>query len=266
MAKKTHADGESAKVASSAKTPVPLRLFKDWAVKQSVTSPTAVNIYAENDAKRSAAVQQLKDLLIEHFVGNENVLKAGGFAKALGIIQESLPTGKKARSGDLGELLAAEFVNSETTYKVAVAKLQWKSDKETALHGNDIIGIRITDSRIEAIKGECKSRQSFKPSDAQEALTALKKHDGRPNPASVAFIAKRLYEQERDEEANVYRDLLTGRELRAKDLTHLVFVLSGNVPSAQLATVVDGKHKIQRQGAAVVVKDHADFIKSVFED
>ena len=32
---------------------------------------------------------------------------------------------------------------------------------------------------------------------------------------------------------------------RAKDLIHLVFVLSGNTPTIRLDSVVDGKHKIQ---------------------
>src|SRR5713101_4090846 len=136
MAKKSDPAPRSSQIAPNTKAS-PLRLFRDWALKQS-SKATSI-IYVENRAKRAAAIQRLKALLIDHFVGHETVLKAGGLAKSAGIIKSSLPTEKKARSGDLGELLAAEFVNSETTYRVAVAKLQWKSDKETSLHGNDII-------------------------------------------------------------------------------------------------------------------------------
>jgi hypothetical protein len=242
-------------------------LFNGWlSPAKAPDPPLSLQIFVEDAMRRADAVTHLKELLIEHFIGLFTVLRAGGFEKAAGIIQSSLPTGKRTRSGDLGELLAAEYVNSQTSFTVAVAKLQWKSDKETALHGNDIIGLRVTSNRIEVLKGECKSRQQFTPSDAEEALVALRKHRGRPNPASLAFIAKRLYEQSRDDEANVYRDLLTNRDFRPRDLTHLIFVLSGNTPTQQLTDVLSGKHRIQRVGVGVVVDDHGGFVESVFAD
>lgn len=77
---------------------------------------------------RSVGLSELKSLLIEHFVGEVTVLKAGGYTKAAEIILNSLPSNKETRSGDLGELLATEYVNAETSFVVPIKKLRWKSD------------------------------------------------------------------------------------------------------------------------------------------
>jgi hypothetical protein len=37
-------------------------------------------------------------------------------------------------------------------------------------------------------KGECKSRGKFSDDVAKEAVEGLDKHDGRPNPSTLAFI------------------------------------------------------------------------------
>jgi hypothetical protein len=59
-------------------------------------------------------------MVANHFVGEETILKAGGYKKAAEIVANSLPSAKKTQSGDLGALLATESVNSETAFVVPV--------------------------------------------------------------------------------------------------------------------------------------------------
>src|SRR5262249_333583 len=160
-------------------------------------------LYGERDGARSIGLKLLKELLAEHFVGEATILNAGGYTKAASIIANSLPTNKKIQSGDLGELLATENLNSETSFVVPIKKLRCKSDRETAMHGNDVIGVDTNTKPVRVLKGECKSRAAFGMSVVEEAVASLDLHDGRPNPSTLAFIAKRLYEEGRDEEANV---------------------------------------------------------------
>src|ERR1041384_1054642 len=112
----------------------------------------------ERSGTRALALDALKKLLGAHFVGEETVLKAGGYQKAADIIKNSLPSDKKTQSGDLAELLATEYLNSETTFRVPIHKLIWKSDRQMPLHGNDVVGIQIGGGRPRILKGECKSR------------------------------------------------------------------------------------------------------------
>ena len=131
-------------------------LFKKW-LTPAASPYTAVTLYQERPGGRPAGLKALKKLLIEHFVGEATVLQAGGYKKAAAIVTNSLPTNKKTRSGDLGELLATEYVNLETSFVAPIYKLRWKSDRQTAMHGNDVIAVDATKKPIQVLKGECKS-------------------------------------------------------------------------------------------------------------
>jgi hypothetical protein len=244
---------------------VPSDLFKKW-LKPVSTPHQGVTLYGERTGARSIGLSALRGLLGEHFVGEATILQAGGYTKAAAIIANSLPTDKRTRSGDLGELLATEYINSETSFVVPLKKLRWKSDRQMPMHGNDIIGVDTKLKPVHVLKGECKSRAVFGAGVVVEAVNALDLNDGRPNPSTLAFIAKRLYEEKRDNEANVFRDLQCGGTIAARNMTHMIFVLSGNDPSKHLANGPKSEHSgIKRENAAILVSDHAVFIEAVYK-
>jgi hypothetical protein len=240
-------------------------LFKKW-LKGVATPHSGVVLFAERNGTRAVGLEALKQLLADHLVGESNITKAGGYKKAAKIIVNSLPTNKQTRSGDLGELLATEYINAETSYVAPIKKLRWKSDRQMPMHGNDLIAVDTKAKPIQILKGECKSRANFTKAVAEEAAECLDLHDGRPNPSTLAFITKRLYEENRDDEARVFQDLQVEGTIAAKNLKHLIFALSGNDPSEHLAKAQKSKHSgIKREGAAVVVSDHGTFIEAVYK-
>jgi hypothetical protein len=240
-------------------------LFKRW-LKPVATQHPGVTVFTERTGTRAFGLQALKTLLGNHFVGEETILKAGGYKKAAEIIANSLPSAKRTQSGDLGELLATEYLNSETPFVVPINKLRWKSDRQMAMHGNDVIGVDATVKPVRVLKGECKSRVKFSDDAAKEAIEGLDKHDGRPNPSTLAFITKRLYEENRDDEAKIFQDLQCDGAIVARNVTHLIFALSGNDPAKHLADAPKSKHRgIKRESAAVVVSDHGDFVTAVYK-
>ena len=240
-------------------------LFKDW-LELIPTAGPGVTLYGERAGSRTAGLAELKRLLADHFVGEATIVKAGGYTKAAEIIAHSLPSAKKTQSGDLGELLATEYLNSETSFVVPIKKLRWKSDREMAMHGNDVIGLDTSTQPIQILKGECKSRMIFGESIVAEAVESLDKHDGRPNPSTLAFITKRLYEEGRDTEAEVFRDLQASGSINAKNITHLIFAVSGNNPAKHLLGGAKSKHRgIKRVNAAILVSDHGRFVSSVYD-
>lgn len=240
-------------------------LFTKW-LKPVSTSQQGVILYGECHGARSIGLSALKKLLAAHFVGETTILQAGGYTNAAAIIVNSLPSNKKTRSGDLGELLATEFINSETSFVVPLKKLRWKSDREMSMHGNDVIGVNTKVKPVRVLKGECKSRAALGKDVVDEAAVALDLHEGRPNPSTLAFIAKRLYEEKRDGEADVFRDLQCGGTIAAKTITHMIFALTGNDPSKHLANGPKSKHSgIKRENAAILISDHAVFIDAVYK-
>jgi hypothetical protein len=244
---------------------MPTDLFEKWLKPGSKTHPSVI-LYCERPGARPVGLKMLKALLAAHFVGEATIVQAGGYKKAAEIIAHSLPTNKKTQSGDLGELLATEYVNSETSFVVPIKKLRWKSDREMAMRGNDVIGVDTTTKPVRVLKGECKSRATFSNVVVEEAVDSLDKHDGRPNPSTLAFIAKRLYEEKRDGEAEVFRDLQCKGAISHKNVTHMIFALSGNDPAKHLFGGPKSKYRgIERQNAAILISDHADFITEVYQ-
>ena len=240
-------------------------LFTKW-LAPLATEHDGVALYNERENARSAGLKLLKKLVGDHFVGEITILQAGGYAKSANIIANSLPDGKRVRSGDLGELLATEYVNAETQFDVPINKLRWKSDRQMAMHGNDVVGVDTSVKPVRVVKGECKSRVSFGATVVKEAADSLDLHDGRPNPSTLAFIAKRLYEEKRDKEADVFRDLQCGSPMAAKRITHLIFALAGNNPAKHLAAGPKPKHlAIKRENVAIVIKDHGAFVAAVYK-
>lgn len=241
---------------------VPVNLFRDWVSKG--TSAT-VPVYREQTGTRELGLSELKRLVANHFVGDETILKMGGYEKAAKTIQNSLPTRKRIRSGDLGELLATEFVDSETTFRVPIRKLRWKSDREMPMHGNDVIAVDVTRRTKRVLKVESKSRARFTAQVVEEAVTGLEGHGGRPNPSTLAFIIKRLYEEDRDQEARIFENLQVDGALAARNIDHLIFALSGNDPAKPLAAAPKPKNSAMgRSCAAVVIHDHSEFIDAVY--
>lgn len=246
---------------------MPGDLFKKWLQTPSAKSLTGVTVYVERKGARSLGLEAVKKLLGDYFVGEATIVRAGGYKKAAKIIANSLPTNKKVRSGDLGELLATEYLNSETPFVVPIKKLRWKSDRETAMHGNDVIGVDTKAKQTRVVKGECKSRASFGKATVLEASQSLDLHDGRPNPSTLAFITKRLYEEKRDAEAKVFQDLQAEGAISARNINHLIFALAGNDPSEHLTAAPKSKHSgIKRESTAIVITDHGAFVASVYKN
>lgn len=240
-------------------------LFKTWLELTTSTSKD-VPVYRERASARPLGLAELGELVADHFVGEKAVLKMGGYKKAAKTILNSLPTSKRTQSGDLGELIATEYVDTETSFRVPVRKLRWKSDRQMPMHGNDVIAVEISKSgKVRVLKGESKSAATVSAATVAGAAEGLDRHEGRPNPSTLAFIVKRLYDEDRDAEAKIFEDLQVDGALAPKDVEHLIFTLAGNDPSALLAAAPKPKRAgVKRLVAAVVISDHRDFVEAVY--
>ena len=243
---------------------MPSELFSKW-LERGSSSGVAIDYFVEKKGAQKVGLGLLKPLIADHFVGESNILKLGGYEKSAEVLKNSLPTNKRTQSGDMGELLATEYVNSQTDFTMPIKKLQWKSDRQMPMHGNDVLGLNYTTSPRQILKCECKSRNQFGDNAVTEASDGLNQFDGRPNPSTISFITKRLLEQNKDDEAKIWSELQTKDPLPAKNLTQMVFALGGNDPTPALAKCPKAKAKgIQRKHAAIRLSAYSDFMKAVY--
>jgi hypothetical protein len=240
--------------------------LKDWMnVTRPETGVAELVVLQERPGKRSSIEVAIQETVTDHLAGLDIVRRIGGYKKTLAHIRNKLPTAKRVRSGDFGEILASEYIDQCTEYRVPIKRLQWKDDRNTTMRGNDVIAIQKHIKRWRLLKAESKSRASLSERVVGEAVEGLDKHVGRPNPSSLAFISSRLRGHNRDEEAAVFEEFQS-RPPKPTEIEHLVFTLSGNNPTNHLRNHIGNTSaKIRRHLVGCVIADHQQFINTVFD-
>ena len=193
-------------------------------------------------------------------------IEALGAPKTARLLREHLPTTKRAKSGDFGEILATEVAEQQLQYEVPIRRLRWKDGRDMAIRGDDFVGFIDDKGVFQLLKGESKSRAALSPSVLDQASAALDSNRGRPTRHSVIFVADRLRKQERHDLATKLEEaVLSG--FRQVTVSHMLFVVSGNCAQQLLTTHLRSVVKRQRIRYAVAVRipDHKDFISRIFK-
>lgn len=74
----------------------------------------------------------------KHFAKILEQLGKSGAAKWLCI---KLPKTTKIKSGDLGEIIATEYIGEKTQFAVPIKRLRWKDSRDMSMRGDDVIGV-----------------------------------------------------------------------------------------------------------------------------
>lgn len=248
-------------------------LFGRWlATKESEIGRHQKVLFTEVDGARETVLAELREIVHQHYEAPEITaqrLADLGAEKTAAILREELPTSKRGRSGDMGEILATEFVKRALDFRVPIHRLQWKDGREMALRGDDIVAY-AGDGQAEELrflKGEAKSRAALPPAVVGEAIAALDRDKGRPSRHSVLFVATRLREKGEDGAATLLENaLLSG--FRGAEIEHLLFALCGNNPDKHLSAYLEKykNRKRKRHAVGLQVDDHAGFIRRLYEE
>jgi Cap4 SAVED domain len=227
--------------------------------------------YFEADAtKLSTAVANVAAIVPGHYTAAARVagiLKKLGKPAAAKYVAEKLPSGPRSRSGDIGEMLASSWVSDFTVYKIGVLKLRWKDHREMAMRGDDILAVCLDPAlKIRFLKGEAKSRASLTKKTVEEARTALLSSSGRPTPHALAFVSDRLFEAGENELADLIDQCQLKKRIKIDQLSHLMFMFTGNNSRKLLAAdLVAYKGRIRQYAVGLRVPTHQTFISKVFK-
>ena len=192
-----------------------------------------------------------------------------GYEKAAAILSERMPRRPRARSGEIGEILATEIVEEKLGYRVPFRRLRYKDGREMALRGDDIIGIASTPDGLSFAKGESKSRANLTKTTITEARAVLSRDSGRPTPTSILFVVDRLMDRGGTDEqlGRAIRDSFANQSVPARRVAHVMFTMSGNsAPQAladDLTTASENRHHVSIH---LHIPDHQDFIKKSYEE
>jgi hypothetical protein len=206
-----------------------------------------------------------------HYASEEriaNLLERLGKPASADFIRQKIPEGPRIRSGDLGEILATEYVAEQTVYTVPIKRLRWKDHRNMAMRGDDVIAVRMPDEGppLEFMKAESKSYAQLAAGVVTRAREALNKDGGLPSPHALAFVADRLREAGEVGLADAIDDAQLVDGILPSQVCHMLFVLSGNDPKALLrADLVAYGGPMNQLSVGLRISTHQQFIKDVYE-
>jgi hypothetical protein len=239
-------------------------LFKTWVTGSEAKKGLSITILYEKDGTRPLAIAALSAALETNLLP-EKVLALPGNEKLM-LLANAAAKSLRARSGELGEVLATEYIAGEKAYPVFVRRLRYKDGQDLAMRGDDFLAFRKGKAgAVEVLKVESKARRALTRTVAKAALMGLNKYEGRPTPQSVAFVVMRLFEEDRDADAQLVKTALEQR-LDIKQVEHFAFTASSNDPkTVLLAAHDDVPSTARREVVGLRLEEYHDFLAAVYK-
>jgi hypothetical protein len=250
-----------------------MTLFDEWCEsRRTENKRKRLWKFTEKDDGRETIQTQLCETVRSHYDSLDRIaddIEKLGYEVAAEILRERLPRTKKARSGDLGEILASELVEEELGFRVPVRRMRYKDGREVPLRGDDFIGVKYgEDDGLRLLKGESKSRSTLGKTTITQARESLNRDNGRCTPSSLLFVADRLLERDGGEAelGRAIRKEVGTRTLRPSRIDHVLFTLSGNAPPASLEADLEAAEDGRNHTVINVrIEDHQEFIADIYE-
>ncbi len=182
------------------------------------------------------------------------------------LLRKKAPESQRARSGDMGEILATAYLEEEMGYVVGPSRLIHRDHQEWAMRGDDVLGARFDDGEVQLAKVEAKSRASAGGAVIREARAGLERENGLPSSHSLTQFAERLFSTVDDRLGDAIMDLLLDAGVRPRRVTDVMFIFTGNDPSKHVRADLEAYMGSSRQKAVVLrVPAHQNFIRESFE-
>lgn len=227
---------------------------------------------AEKEGSRDFVQADLINRVRGHYDDPRNIsddIAELGFPGAGNILRERMPRDARKRSGEVGEILAIEFVEYQTGFRIPFRRLRYKDSREMPLRGDDFLGIEQADGHLTYLKGESKSGVNMGGGVIAEARERLGDDDGRPTPISLLFVADQLLKGNDADQAlgRLIRNEVGRGAIHARDVTHGLFTLTGNDRRAKLEDDLnDAANDYGHVSVNLKITDHQEFIAWIYEE
>lgn len=201
-------------------------------------SPTDSNIphrsLNHGSTGREQTVEQLRAALIEHHVSAAMIAQDRRKIKnlrALGYpIDEAsvrrFPASDTTRKGNLAEVFLAEYICAASGACLPVYRLRYNPNIEQSMKGDDVLAFDFTSKRPHIIIGEAKFRGTPSKKAIQDIVSGLVRSHQAGLPASLQFVADRLYELNQIELADRVEDCSIKMAQGRLDLSYVGLLLS----------------------------------------
>ena len=215
-------------------------------------------------------VSALVDVLPNYYVDPESI--AGMLARlgknaAAEKLRTKIPEVKKIRSGDIGEVLATDFIEESTNYSVPIRKLRWRDHRNMPMRGDDVIGVLVNheEQTIKFLKAEAKSYKALGRKVLNEAREELDLDNGLPAPHALGFVAERLREIGNQTLADLIEKVQLVDGIETNQVEHLLFTFTASPATLQKEAFETYDGNIKQISVGFRVKDHQELIANVYQ-
>ncbi len=249
-------------------------LYEKWCRRQrAIDGNKTLWRFVEREHGRTFALGELPGRVLDHYMSHEEIatlLDELQFPEVANCIRELLPTEARVRSGDLGEILAVEFVEEMLAYTVPIRKLRARDHREMPMRGEDVIGTTYDDgNRLKLLKGEAKSARRVSKATVKDARKRLDEDHGRPTAYSLIFVARQLLGSGDSDKSKLGHDIMREAATRAMpkaNLAHLLFTFSGNIVTDIIQADFNAADGTREQHSAnLTIHAHGEFVKAIYE-
>lgn len=191
----------------------------------------------EIDGTRDAAINALAQWIVNYHVHNhsKNVI-----ARKRAILKKHelddfidkmklLPKAENTKKGNLGEIILIEYLKASRGFDPIVHKLQYNTNVDSAMKGDDVLMFNTKDLFSEVMYGECKFRSIPSKQVVEDIVNNLEGAKGLP--ASLEFVANILADR--------------GETDLADDITELhIKIEDGSVPVTNVGFLISTKSDV----------------------
>jgi len=187
----------------------------------------------QSDAFLDYTVQALQ----KHHISPENMERRRKIIQSLHVVQGDLPVSPypknlSTRKGNFAEVVLAEYLQATTDAQMPIYKLRYNPNADQSMKGDDVLLFDLDSDPIRIVVGEAKFRGTLSKQVVKDTVTALTCSRQKTLPASLAFVADRLFEEGKTEMSDkVFRcaTLIAANRLR---IDHVGFLMSSTKAGA----------------------------------
>lgn len=154
--------------------------------------------------KQDELIAAITQWIVSHHVSPENVERDRIRREALerqGFHDPTLrlPTNTSTQKGNWAEILLAEYVAASSNSQLPVYRLRYNPNVDQSMKGDDVLAFDLNSNPVRVLVGEAKFRSTSTKVVVGELVDALEKSHSGNVPASLQFVADRLFESGQDE-------------------------------------------------------------------
>ena len=156
----------------------------------------------EVDGQRDAIVECFRGMLVHHHISPEALVRdkqRREAMKQLGLTDEQkymnrFPRNLSTQKGNLAEVVLAEYLESAAEVSLPVYRLRYNTNVDQSMKGDDVLAFDLDSDPVRIIVGESKFRATSSKAAVTELVEGLVRSHKGGIPASLQFVADRLFE------------------------------------------------------------------------